>query len=325
MLIIDEKLMRITSLGLHITDRCNARCLHCAFSCSPETKGYMRPNEAKRYLADAKALGAEIVCITGGEPVLYPDLVSKMVSECSHQSFSEIWLFTNGFWANDMSKTREIVEKFRSLGLTKMFFSIDFFHQSYVPVESVKNAIEASLESSLEVSIDARFVGKPDEENEFNLATRSCLAFLGNLLSKVEIIKAQPMFVGRAAESLAKHVKMKPLSEIVNEKCPGAWAGGTLESPLGVDVDEFGFVTICPGLSIGNASKVSLRKIIKKYDYKDHAVIAALHDEGMKGLMNLAAENRFIPKEAYVSGCHLCYEARKFLRNIFAGAFTLLP
>jgi hypothetical protein len=44
----------------------------------------------------------------------------------------------------------------------------------------------------------------------------------------------------------------------------------------------------------------------------------------MKGLMNLAFENGFVPKETYVSGCHFCYEARKFLRNIFPDAFTLL-
>jgi len=302
--------MAIASLGLHITDRCNAKCLHCAFYCGPEIEGSMGLKEAKRYVADAKALDAETVCISGGEPMLYPDLVEKIISECGRLSFPETWLFTNGFWAHDMSKARTVVEKLRSLGLTKIFTSIDFFHQSYIPIESVKNAIEASLESSLEVCVDARFLGAPDEENEFNRATRSHLEFLGNLLSKVEVVKAQPMLVGRAAEILAKRVKMKPLSEILNEKCPGAWAGGTLEVPSGVDVDEFGFVTICPGLSIGNARRASLRKIVKKYDYKNHAVIAALYDDGMKGLMNLALKNGFAPKEAYASGCHFCYEAR---------------
>lgn len=316
--------MDIASLGLHITDRCNARCIHCAFGCGPEIEGSMRLEEARQYVTEAKELDAEIVCITGGEPMLYPGLVEKIISECGRLLFPEIWLFTNGFWAHDMPKARAIVERLRSLGLTKMFTSIDFFHQSYVPIESVKNAIEAALESSLEVSIDARFIGEPDEENEFNSATRSCLEFLGNLLSEVEVVKAQPMFVGRAAESLVKHVKMKPLSEILNEKCPGAWAGGTLGSPFGVDVDELGFVTICPGLSIGNTREVSLGKIIREYNHRDFAVIAALHDDRMEGLMNLASKNGFVPKEAYINQCHFCYEARKFLRSVFPEAFALL-
>ena len=316
--------MDITSLGLHITDHCNAKCLHCAFSSGPEIKGSMGLREAKQYVADAKELDAEIVCITGGEPMLYPNLVKKLISECNRLSFSEIWLFTNCFWAHDMNRARSIVERLGHIGLTKIFTSIDFFHQSYVSIESVKNAIEASLESGLEVCVDARFIGAPCEENEFNSVTCFHLKFLGNLLSKVEVVKVQPMCVGRAAEFLANHVKMKPLSRILNEKCPETWAGGTLKSPLGVDVDEFRFVTICPGLSIGNVREASLRKIVGEYDYKDHGVIAALYDEGMKGLMNLASEKGFVPKEAYVSGCHFCYETRKFLRNIFPDAFTLL-
>lgn len=200
-MIIDEKLMNITSLGLHITDRCNAKCLHCAFGCGPEIEDFMKLEEAKRYVADAKGLEFEIVCITGGEPMLYPNLVEKIISECAHLSFPEIWLFTNCFWAHGMHKACSIVEKLRHFGLTKIFTSIDFFHQSYVPIESVKNAIEASLESGLEVCVDARFIGEPYEENEFNSTTRLHLEFLGNLLSKVELVKAQPMCVGKAGVS----------------------------------------------------------------------------------------------------------------------------
>ena len=315
--------MDTASLGLHITDRCNAKCLHCAFGCGPKIEGSMGLMEAMRYLADAKALDTDIVCITGGEPMLYPDLVEKIISECGRLSFSEIWLFTNGFWANNLSKAGTIVERLDSFGLTKMFFSIDFFHQEYVPIEYVKNAIETSLEFSLEVSVDARFIGEPCEQNEFNSTTSCHLESLRNLLSKVEVIKAQPMFIGRAAEYLAKHVKMKPLPEILDEKCLGAWAGGTLEFPLGVDVDQFGFVTICPGLSIGNAREVTLRKIVERYDYQDFSIIAALHDEGMKGLTNLASKHGFIPKRTYVNGCHLCYETRKFLREYLPEALVL--
>jgi organic radical activating enzyme len=314
--------MDVTSLGLHITDRCNAKCLHCAFYCGPEINGCMGIEEAKQYVTDANELGAEIVCVTGGEPMLYPVLVKKIISECKRLSFSQTWLFTNGFWAHDKSEASATAMRLKKLGLTKMFLSVDFFHQAHVPIESVKNAIEASLKSSLEVSVDARFIGEPSEKNEFNSATQAHLEFLGNLLTRVEVIKAQPMFVGRAAESLAKHVKMKPLSGILAETCPGAWPGGTLESPLGVDVDEFGFVTICPGLSIGNAREVSLRKIVEDYNYRDFAVIAAIRDGGLKGLTNLASKHGFAPRRAYVNACHLCYETRKFLGKYLPEALS---
>jgi hypothetical protein len=284
----------------------------------------MELEQAKYFAADAKVLGTEIACITGGEPMLYPKLVEKIVFECKRLSLPEVWLFTNCFWAHDKFGAHATVRGLRSQGLTRIFTSIDFFHQSWVPIESVRNAIEASLGSGLEVSVDARFIGHPKDENEFNSVTHSYLQCLGNFLPRIEVVRAQPMFVGRAAESLAKYVKMKPLSEIMDKKCPGSWAGGTLETPLGVDVDEFGFVTVCPGLSIGNSHEVSFRKIVEGYDYRDFTVISALHDYGLRGLLGLASENNFAPKKSYISGCHFCYETRKFLRKVFPDAFTFV-
>jgi len=284
----------------------------------------MELEKAKSYASEAEALDTEIVCLTGGEPMLYLHFVKEIVSECSRLSIPEIWLFTNGFWANNSSRARTMTENLKGRGLTKLFLSVDVFHQGYIPIEFIKTAIEVSLKADLEVCIDARFIGQPDENNRYNSATHSFLESLGSLPSNVEITSAQPLFVGRAAESLSKHVKKKPLSEILDEECPGAWPGGTLKSPLGVDVDEFGFVTICPGLSIGNTYATSLRDILEKYNYRNHAVIAALHDNDIKGLMNLASGNGFVPEEAYVNGCHFCYEARKFLRGFFPDAFTFL-
>jgi len=284
----------------------------------------MELEKAKSYVSEAMALGTGIVCITGGEPMLYLYFVKETVSECNRLSIPEIWLFTNGFWANNSSRARTITENLKALGLTKVFLSVDVFHQGYVPIEFIKNAIKASLKADLEICIDARFIGKADENNRYNSATRSFLESLENLLSNIEITRAQPLFVGRAAESLSKHVKKKPFSEILDEKCPGAWAGGTLKSPQGIDVDEFGFVTICPGISIGNTYAASLREILEKYDYQNHAVIAALYDNGMEGLMDLASSNGFVPEEAYVNGCHFCYEVRKFLRDLFPNVFVFL-
>jgi hypothetical protein len=284
----------------------------------------MESEKAKSYVSEAKALGTEIVCITGGEPMLYPHLVEEIVSESNRLSISETWLFTNGFWANNSSRTRTITENLKKQGLTKVFLSVDDFHQRYVPIEFIKNTIDASLKSDLEVCIDARFIGQPDEDNRYNSATRSLLESLGSLLSSIEVTRAQPLFVGRAAESLSRYVKKKPVSEILDEKCPGAWPGGTLKSPLGVDVDESGFVTICPGLSIGNTYATSLREMLENYDYQERAIIAALSDNGMKGLLNLASKNGFVPEEAYIDCCHLCYENRKFLRGLFPDSFVFL-
>jgi len=279
--------------------------------------------EAKGYVKEAKAAGAEIVCITGGEPMLCFDLVKEVVSECLRLSIPDVWLFTNGFWADKSSEAFTIVKNLKELGLTKVFLSVDVFHQGYVPIEFVKKAIRASLRADLEVSVDSRFIGQPDGKNQYDSTTRQLLECLGSLLSEIEIVRAQPLLVGRAAEFLAQQIEKQPFKKILGMECPGAWPGGTLKSPSGVDVDELGFVTICPGLSIGNTCAKSLGSMLRKYDYRNHAVVAALHDNGMRGLMDLASRRGFVPQEAYVNGCHFCYEARKFLRAFIPDALRL--
>jgi len=256
--------------------------------------------------------------------MLYPSLVRKLVSLSRRSSIPEIWLFTNSFWANNTQKAHSTVKDLKNLGLTKISTSIDFFHQRHIPIEHVKNAIEAAIEYGLDVSVDARFIGDPNEKNRFNSATHRYLGSMRNLLLNLEVIKAQPLFVGRAAQSLTKYAKLRPLSEVLDEKCPGAWAGGTFASPVGVDVDQNGAVTLCPGLSIGNTRESSLRRLVEKYDYRNFAIISALYNCGMKGLMNLASENGFVPEPAYVDGCHFCYEARKFLRASYPETFMML-
>jgi MoaA/NifB/PqqE/SkfB family radical SAM enzyme len=51
-------------------DRCNAKCIHWAFNCSPKIEGCMELEKAKSYLDEVKALGTEIACITGKEPMI---------------------------------------------------------------------------------------------------------------------------------------------------------------------------------------------------------------------------------------------------------------
>lgn len=65
-------MLQLTSLGLHITNRCNVRCRHCAYGCGPDIKGAMTLAEARGYLAGqpvgnalvGKALGH---CHNGGQ------------------------------------------------------------------------------------------------------------------------------------------------------------------------------------------------------------------------------------------------------------------
>ncbi len=72
-----------SDLRISITDRCNIRC----FYCMPETGGVFAPRsellsfeEILRFVRVAVELGVRKIRITGGEPLLRPDVASLVAA-----------------------------------------------------------------------------------------------------------------------------------------------------------------------------------------------------------------------------------------------------
>ncbi len=61
---------------LHITDRCNLQCRHCLFSCSAATRATLPLERISQIISEAYALGTRIFYLTGGEPLMHPDIGS---------------------------------------------------------------------------------------------------------------------------------------------------------------------------------------------------------------------------------------------------------
>jgi len=133
--------MRVISLGLHITDECVSRCRHCAYGCGPDRRGAMELSDAKRYLKESKGQPIQSLCISGGEPFIYYDRVVKIMEEAKRLEIPEIWVFTNGYWAETVDIGVEKLLLLKNLGLTKIWLSADAFHQEYIPITNVKNVM----------------------------------------------------------------------------------------------------------------------------------------------------------------------------------------
>jgi pyruvate-formate lyase-activating enzyme len=305
--------MHVAALGLHITYRCNARCQHCAYHCGPEAKGVMKFSEAKEYLREASKQDIDVLCISGGEPMLYPRLVTQIVEEAGNLKMRSIWLFTNTFWATDQKIAEKNLAKLMKAGMTRLCTSADGFHRPFVSTDSIRNAMIAAHKLNLEVVLDTRYLGITlQEDNPENRATIQVLQQLGDLVN-VQDWRGSPLYVGRAAEVLAPKLIDEPY--LLGGACTGPWAGGDWKHPTGVDVDSYGEVTLCPGISIGNARKFPLSKILSNYGVKKHPIIRKLSDSGPEGLAEKAQRIGYKRQSNYASACHLCYDLRKFLRS----------
>ena len=85
------------SLEAHVTDHCNLRCAHCCTLSPSLAPGWVRPSDllADLTLASA-ALRPNVFKLTGGEPLLHPDLLGCLDAARASGISDTISVTTNG-------------------------------------------------------------------------------------------------------------------------------------------------------------------------------------------------------------------------------------
>jgi organic radical activating enzyme len=138
-------------LAVSVTSRCNLACRHCGRSCTNDGTD-LAPALVTAICRDLPALRPRVkeIGITGGEPLLVPRAVRKLV-EAAAACGCAACIMTNGSWATSPAAARRTVRPFP--GLHAIVISTDLHHLAFVPVETVRNAYEAGREAGLEVRV----------------------------------------------------------------------------------------------------------------------------------------------------------------------------
>ena len=79
----------LTYLFFELTQSCNSKCFHCGSRCEPGLGHGPSPEEFMKVLDDVKAnfdISRVQLCITGGEPLLYPGF-RELMSYAREQGF----------------------------------------------------------------------------------------------------------------------------------------------------------------------------------------------------------------------------------------------
>lgn len=116
---------RPTSIALLMTERCNARCIHCDIWKNRAAEPRLTMLEWRVLLADLRAwLGPVQVVFTGGEALLNPDTIELVAYGSSIGLFIEV--LSHGFW-EDQSK----IEKLALAGPSRVTISFDGFGETH--------------------------------------------------------------------------------------------------------------------------------------------------------------------------------------------------
>lgn len=289
--------MSLKSLSFVMTDTCNAACGMCCFSCSPQKKTVLDKEIVKEYIRQASELGTtDQIAFTGGEAIIYYDTLKECMEYAKSLGMSST-LVSNGFWGKNYDDGLKKITGLKEAGLKYISFSVDKFHQEYVPVESVRNAI--TIARRLGVLSAVTLMDLKDGDSVY-YSTEN----FRDLLYGCDLI-VYPCFPAGEAK------KQIPEDKFICE-CSSLLARCSFDNTITVLFD--GTMMMCCSqfsrdidiVKVGRFGETTLKQAIDNLNGNDFLYVLLHH--GFGWYIELARSFGKKVREKCCVSCHLCYE-----------------
>jgi hypothetical protein len=211
---------------------------------------------------------------------------------------------SNGSWCTSDALTRRRLSLLQDAGVQGMYFSVDCYHQEFVPAERVYRGVSISwelfgrenvspAELTLERALDAERVARDPER-------------------RGRLVGSGVHFIGRAALELAPQVPPVPLEELLSQDCGQDWDVDQIKE---LQVDPYGFVRPdwCPGVNLGNTKSRRIVDLCRTRQVQETPLLREIARRGPAALLPLAERFGLPPQPAYASRCQLCFDLRRQL------------
>lgn len=254
------------TVGVNLTMRCPLECAHCSVDSGPWRKETVDGNLLASRIEEMGRDGRiRLVMVSGGEPFSARDALRKVLEAAEPWGIS-VFVLTSGIWAKGREAADRTLDAFPSLRYVG--FSLDEYHEPFVPMEDVKSGVLAALARGLLVDLTIR-VWDPEGDPYLD---RIAETFGDELLSRVGIDLERIVPVGRA----------RGLPQAGVEELPGLPAGACDSAHQPV-IDTDGTVVGCcnvalarrtPPLVLGSLRDVGLPALTRaaESDVLRHAI-----------------------------------------------------
>lgn len=89
----------LEELSIELSNKCLVRCIHCSSGSQPKPmKDELTFEDHVRLMQEARALGAHVLSMSGGDPILVPNL-PEYVEMAINMGYEKVLLYTTGVWA----------------------------------------------------------------------------------------------------------------------------------------------------------------------------------------------------------------------------------
>ncbi|WP_321506214.1 radical SAM protein [uncultured Methanoregula sp.] len=291
----------ITQVHFLLTYQCTLECEHCFVCSSPLSEGTFTPSQISAVLDQAGRLGTvDTVYFEGGEPFLFYPVLLEGLRQARGRGLSA-GIVTNGYFATSEENARCFLEPIKTLGISDLSISNDIFHCENRQDNAARRALDTAREMGLPAMVLALDPGGSGPETRASLREEKKGVISGGSI----------MFRGRAAAKLSRYAEARDWRQFTS--CPYE----DLRNPSRLHVDAYGNLQICQGICMGNVWERPLDELVRDYSPRNHTICGPLIEGGPA---QLAKNLGYTPPEAGVAdACHLCWLARKSVREKFPG------
>jgi MoaA/NifB/PqqE/SkfB family radical SAM enzyme len=298
--IMARRIPFLSKLSIIFTDKCNITCRHCMPDCTPQKNRTLEWDELRTIIESASKIASlKALCFTGGEPFLFPSLLADCIALASGFGL-ETTVMSNAFWAKSVEQAKKTL--LRLPGLRSIGISTDSFHQEFIDIDRIRNAIIAANDLSIECAVRVCHLDSPDEEIE---AVRQQLAEF-NGLYELEHQPVQPL--GRAEDEINYDRIFSYDTKMACCRSADVQA-----------INPSGFVTACCGgsgdwscghpLDFGNPLVDGMPEVVHRIE--SSMVLHAVRLWGPAGLLHLAQQQALLeesacPDPGIQNICELC-------------------
>lgn len=288
--------MEFRSLAILLTEDCNAQCKMCCDSRGLVCGKTLTETELISILENIKENNnINHVSITGGEPLLYPELIDVIFNFDFSRNVS-ISIKSNGFWGNDISYAETIIKKYHNK-LSRISLSYDEFHKEFIDIQSIKNIINIS--------------------KDYNIPSEVVACSLKNTLTPGDILNElgesayltkfyyQPVISTGSAKIFDEKDYIKLLDTNKDEiRCLSSIDPDILVNPKLTVYPCCSQVIENTILNLGNLKDETLNDII--LNIKQNYIFSTIFTEGFTPFLNILKDQKIKYPRELASPCELC-------------------
>jgi hypothetical protein len=314
---------RLASGGVITNYRCVSRCGHCLYNCGPQrSPDYITEAMSAKIFSAIAARGCRAVHIGGGEPLLAPVQLKRVLTAAQDAGVGIDYVETSSAWFKDADAAEAVLRDLQHAGLKTLLVSISPFHNARIPFRRVRGVIEACRRTGIQVfpwvnafvrDLERLGADEPHPMDEFTAAFGP--DYLGRIPERCWIHLG-----GRALETFRAVYPSHPPEQIL-ERSPRSCARA-LSDTTHFHVDLYG--NYIPGLCAGLA--LAMEDLGRPLAPEKYPLLDRLAVDGIRGLYELARRDHGFaaPRPAYLNHCDLCNDIRGFLRQQEATRFREL-